>query len=122
MSIITYEKFIEIFNFMPFNSEYEFYFTNTQNTYNVNKYKNEISFQRCGYPDEMIKVGWCADYRGSEEVFYNNFEELYATKSVDGVCLKEEWENISDIIVNNSFSLVSDIDELIEVYKKLIKQ
>ena len=122
MPIISYKKFLEVFNFMPINSEYEFYFTNTQNTYNVNKYKDEISFARCGYSDEMIKNGWPVDYRCSEEVFYKNFEELYSIKSVDGICLKEEWKNISDIVVNNTFCLANDdINVLFEVYKKFIR-
>ena len=114
MSKVSYEKFIEVFNVVPREPEFEFYFDHIKDSYMLIKYAHKVSFQRCGYSDEMIKeYGLPADSRGSGEVFYNSFEELYATKSVDGICLRDKWDNITDIVVDGSFSLsVDDIEEI----------
>ena len=114
MAKISYEKFVEIFNLISYEPEFEFYFDHTKETYMLIRYKDKVSFQRCGYSDEMIKeYGLPGASRGSGEIFYNSFEELYAIKAVDDICLRDEWGRISDIIVNGSFSLFNDdIEEM----------
>ena len=113
MAIITYEKFLEIFNFIKGEPEFEFYFTNTKDTYYIVKYKDEVWAERCCYCDESELL--------TQPMIYSSFEELYITKSVDGICLKDEWENIADIVVNDTFCLVDpdDVDDLFAVYKEL---
>ena len=78
MARISYEKFLEVFNLIPHEPEFEFYFDHTKETYMLIKYEDKVSFQRCGYSDEMIAEEWSADHRGSGVTFYNSFEELYS--------------------------------------------
>lgn len=52
--------------------------------YMIIAYGDHCSFQRCGVRD------------GSGEYKYSTLDELYLTKSVDGIVLKDEWPNISD--------------------------
>lgn len=116
MPSIPYEKFIEIFNLIPYHSECEFYFSNIKETYMLIKYENNISFQRCGYSNEMLKNGCPAYYRGSGEIYYKNFEELYINKTVDNIRLKDIWGKIETIRVNSTFNLPDEIDDIFAVY------
>lgn len=45
-------------------------------------YDDYCSFQRCGYKD------------GSGEKNYDTLDELYSAKQVDGIVLKNDWNNI----------------------------
>jgi len=119
MAIITYEEFKKVLDFMPFEPEFEFYFKHTENTYSLVKYKDKVSFCRCGYSDEMIKAGWSSDYRGSSEEYFNSLDELYNATVVDGICLKNEWDNIETIVANNTFNLPEELEELYTVYEEL---
>lgn len=119
ISKIAYEDFIKVLDFLPSEPEFEFYFKGRKDTYSLVKYKDSISFCRCGYNDEMIKAGWSAEYRGSKEEYYSSFEELYAATAVDGICLKDEWDNIETIVVNNTFNLPKEFDELYVAYQEL---
>ena len=114
MASISYEKFREIFDSLPAASEFEFYFDHTKETYMLIKYKDRVSFARCGYGDDMIANGLPVDYRGSEVFYYRDLEELYTAKSVDGICLKGKWNNITDILLNSTVSLLYDDIEEIE--------
>lgn len=116
MAVISYEKFLEIFNLIPHHSECEFYLVDTKETYMLIKYEDNISFQRCGYSDEMIKNGWPADRRGSGEIFYKTFEELYVKKTVDDICLKDSWDKVEVICINSSFNLPAETDDIFAVY------
>jgi len=119
ISKITYEDFVKVLEFLPSEPEFEFYFKDRKETYSLVKYKDSVSFCRCGYSDEMIKAGWSANYRGSEEEYFNTFEELYNATVVDGVCLKDEWDNIETIVANNTFNLPDELDDLYMVYGEL---
>ena len=115
MDKITYEMFIDIFELLPNGSEFEFYFSHTKETYSLVKYENMVDFCRCGYSEEMIAAGW-PDWRGSEPEEFASFEELYVATVVDDICLKHDWNKITNIGVNNSLSLPEQIDELYELY------
>lgn len=117
MGKITYEEFKKIFELMPYNSEYELYFKGTDRTYSLVKYKENVSVCRCGYSEEMIKMGFSADYQGTEEQYFNSFDELCMATVVDGLCIKKEWNSIETIVVNNAFCIPDDLNELKEVYK-----
>lgn len=71
------------------------------------KYDGYITFQRCSSGDGN---------RG--EIRFKDFNELYRAKTIDDVCLKDEWDDISDIIVNGTFRL-ADGDARDELYKKI---
>lgn len=116
---ISYEDFIKVLDFLPSEPEFEFYFKDRKETYSLVKYKDSVSFCRCGYSDEMIKAGWNSDYRGSEEEYFSTFDELYKATVVDGICLKNEWDNIRTIVANNTFNLPDELDDLYRVYGEL---
>ena len=117
--MISYDEFKTCLLKMPNSSEFELYFTNTTETYAIIKYADTISFQRCGYSKEMIEeYKLDTDYIGSGEHYYSSIDELAKTDLIDGILLLRDWEKISDIVVNNTFSLNNGIEEIAEVYFK----
>ena len=101
---------------MHVNSEYEIYFKGTDRTYSLVKYKDSVSICRCGYSEEMIKMGFSSNYRGTEEQHFHSLDELSVTTVVDGICIHNDWNKIETIVVNNSFRIPDELEELKEVY------
>lgn len=115
--MVTFEQFKEIFLKMPNNSEYELYFDDAKSTYSIVKYADSVSFARCGYSEEMIQeTGIKTDYIGTDEVIYTSFDAITTADLVDGINISRDWHKITDIVVNGTFSIDRDIDELAEVY------
>ena len=73
--------------------EFEICFFDHANTYMIIKYDDHVSFQRCGVSD------------GSGEFDYSSLSELYQTTTVDGICLKDEWDYIQTIIADSMYDL-----------------
>ncbi len=103
----TYEHFKAIFNKINGEPEYELYFKNRPATYMIIRYDDRVTFQRCGFED------------GSGEIPFNNLDELYNSKTVDGVCLKDEWCDIEEILLNSTYDLYHDMDE---IYRYVLKE
>lgn len=105
--MITYQKFKEIFDNIDPNiePEIELYFNNRDNTYMIIKYRDFITFQRCGRKEDT-----------SDEIKFSTLDELYKTKTIDDIVLKDEWDNISDIIFDSSFSVVEDREDFLNLY------
>lgn len=115
--MISFDEFKTLFMKMTNSSEYEIYFEDTSETYAIIKYADSVSFQRCGYNIELIKkCGLETDYVGSEEQNYKSIDELVNAELIDGINLIKDWHKITDIVVNNTFSLKTDIDALTDVY------
>lgn len=104
MAVISYEKFNSLLEFLPVNSELEFFFEETAVGYMLIKYETDISFCRCG------------QYTGSAPMFYKNFSELYYSVTIDNICLRNIWESIDLIIVNNSFNIPNELIYIYEAY------
>lgn len=85
--MISYEEFKRIYNTIPGEPEFRIYLKNKE--YMIIKYEDYVTFQRCGTVD------------GSGEIKYSTLDELYNSKSIDNICLKEDWNLIDDIIVWN---------------------
>lgn len=85
--MITYLKFKELFEVLNVarEPEIEVYFHNRKYVYMIIKYKDYITFQRCGSKEEQ-----------SGEIKFSSLDELYNSKTIDDILLKEEWNNISD--------------------------
>ena len=117
--MVSYDEFKEIFLKMPNNSEYEVYLADTTTTYSIVKYSDSVSFARCGYSEKMIKE-WDikTDFVGTDEMIYTSLDELVNANLVDGVRLLDDWNKITDIVINNSFSVNRDLEELAEIYFK----
>ena len=99
--MITYGEFKKLFDVIPGEPEFELYFDHTENTYMIIKYDNRVTFQRCGYKT------------GLDEAEYNSLADLYVADLMDGICLQEDWKHITDIIIDATFSVLSDIEDLL---------
>lgn len=92
-SMISYDEFAKMYETIPGEPEFEICFFDHANTYMIIKYDDHVSFQRCGVSD------------GSGEFDYSSLSELYQTTTVDGICLKDEWDYIQTIIADSMYDL-----------------
>lgn len=105
--MISYLKFKEIFDNLDSNSEPEIkiYFKSKKHAYMIIKYKNFITFQRCGMPEEQ-----------SGEIKFESLEELSIKKTIDDIVLINEWDDIDDILFDCTFSVVNDKEDIYNIY------
>ncbi len=97
-----------LYDAVPWEGEFEFFFSDTDKTYMVIKYDDHVSFQRCGAGD------------GSGEYSYDSLMELFKTESVDGICLEKDWDKITAIVADATYD-ITDEEELSD-YKRRIGQ
>ncbi len=104
--MITYVKFKKIYdNIGSYKElEIEFYFKNRKNSYMIIRYNDYITFQRCGTEEE-----------GSGEIKFKSLDVLYNSQTIDNIVLKDEWDNIEDILFNG-FSVIADKEEILNLY------
>lgn len=98
IKMISFLKFKEIFDAISPGMEPEITlsFLNRRSEYMIIKYNDRVTFQRCGTKSEQ-----------SGEISFGSFEELYNARTIDGICLKTEWNDISGIV----FDSMLDIDD-----------
>ncbi len=99
--MINYNKFKELFEKLDSNRkpEIEIIFKNRKDNYVLIKFNNKVTF---GNSEKAID--------------YTNLDELYNSKTLDGITLKEEWNNIEDILIDMTFSIKEDKSKIKEVY------
>lgn len=104
--MITYEKFKELFDLLDSNRspEIEIYFENTDDVYMIVKHNDYVDFGKCG-----LYVS------SNENRNFANLDELYNSE-VDRICLKRDWNKVSDILIDLAFSVVDDKEELEKMY------
>ncbi len=105
IKIISFEDFKKIYNAIPGEPEFELYFKNTNNTYMIIKYKEAVTFQRCGTMEEK-----------SDEIKYATLDELYNAKLIDGIMLKRDWNLITEIVIDETFNVLLDMENIKEIY------
>ena len=105
--MISFLNFKELFDNLNASNEpeIEFSFKNKQNKYMIIKYFSYITFQRCGTLEEQ-----------SGEVKFSSLEELLSTKTIDDIVFIDEWDNIEDIIINCTLSVVDDKKDIFDAY------
>ncbi len=105
--VISYSKFKEILDNIDSNREpeIEFYFKNKKYTYMIIKYKDYITFQRCGANEEQ-----------GGEIKYKSLNELCNSQTIDDIILINEWDSIEDIIFDCTFSVVDDKENIFNLY------
>ena len=105
--MISYLKFKELFDNLNASNEpeIEFSFKNKKNKYMIIKYVSYITFQRCGTLEEQ-----------SGEFKFSFLEELLSTKTIDDIVFIDEWDNIEDIIINCTLSVVDDKKDIFDAY------
>lgn len=89
--MISYDQFKKIFNKLEIGSEIEIYFNNDEQYTMVKK-------------DKIITFG------KNESGLINNYNNLEETS------LKNEWNNINDVVINFAFSVVDDKNKITEIY------
>ena len=99
-----FDLFEKLFNKISGEPEISIYFVDNNNQYMIIKYNNYITFQRCGIDD------------GSGEIKYNNLQELFNAKTIDNICLKDDWNKINDIIIDEGLSIKDDLDYIKKIY------
>ncbi len=94
MNKVTFELFEKVFNKIEGEPEITIYINNDK--YIIIKSDDHVSFQKIG--------------TGSE-IDYINLKVLYQKE------LKENWNNIKDIIIDETFSFNEDLETILETYK-----
>lgn len=99
--MITYKKFKELFEVLDLNRgpEIEITFKNRKDSYALIKFNEKITF---GNSDKVLD--------------YKDIDELYNSKTVDNIILKEEWDDIEDILIDMTFSINEDKEKIKEIY------
>ncbi len=104
--MISFCGFKEIFDAISpdFESEITLCFSGRESEYMMIKYDDHVSFQRCGNRSER-----------SGEVGFSSLEELYNARTIDDICLKDEWDDISGIVFDSMFD-VNDSEGIMRSY------
>ena len=99
--MINYNKFKELFEKLDSNRnpEIEIIFKYRKDSYVLIKFNNKVKF---GNSEKAID--------------YTNLDELYNSKTVDGITLKEEWNSIEDILLDMTFSVKEDKNKIKDIY------
>lgn len=100
--MINYEKFRELINKVPNSCEIGIYFDNKISDYLIVKFDDYISIGRFNCNQEEI-------YK------FNSIDELYNSK-IEDICLKYDWNKISDILFDLTFSVIDDKEEIRCIY------
>jgi len=109
--MIEYKEFKKIYDTLSGEPEFEIKFKNNENKYMIIKYKNYVSFQRCGIKN------------GSGEYKCLDLDHLYNSELIDKIVLKENWNLIEDIVIDEIYSIVNNKEEINEYLKFItIKQ
>ncbi len=91
--MITIEEFVELFDLIEGEPEFEFFLKNDEKTYMMIKYNGHVTFQRCGVDGE----GPITDFI--------NLQELLQEELEDGFCLKNMWSDIDTVIADGMYDL-----------------
>lgn len=89
--MISYDQFKKIFNKLEIGSEIEIYFNNDEQY-------------------TMVKKDKINTFGKNESGLINNYNNLEETS------LKNEWNNINDVVINFAFSVVDDKNKITEIY------
>ena len=105
--MISYLKFKKIFDAIhpTCEPEIELHFYHRPDSYMVIKYSGKVTFQRCGTVEEQ-----------SGEIEFASLDELYETQTIDDICLKNEWDDISDIVFDGTFCMAEDYEDSLDRY------
>ncbi len=92
----------------------EFGFTLESHDYMIIQYKDCCTIQRCGYTPEMA-AKFRTSYIASEIYTYPTLDALYAATTVDGICLKDCWNQLDGMTIEDN--TLDDFPFIVEAYK-----
>ena len=102
--MITYEKFKKLFNQLDSNREPEIEIYVNDSDYLLIKFENHITYGK-----------W--ELESTNEIYtFNNLDELYEA-NIEGICLKNDWDKVEDILIDLTFSVIDNKEELSKWYK-----
>lgn len=101
---VSFETFQSVFRQIHSEPEFTFCFKNNPKEYMIIKYETHVTFQRCGVGD------------GSGEIPFSDLDTLYHTETIDGICLRRDWDTIECIILDDSINLFTNLDDVYEEY------
>ena len=99
--MMEFEKFKEIFNNLDGEPEITIKYQDDSSNYMIIKYNNYVTYQKCGID--------------AIETKYNSIDELYEN------ILKNNWNKITNIIIDEGIDLINNKADYIESEKKEIK-
>ncbi len=100
--MITYREFKEIMDKTSDGCEIGIYFNNDFDDYLVVKFKDYITIGKFN----------CA----KNEIYkFSNIDELY-NATIENMCLKRDLNKIADILIDLTFSIIEDKDEIKKIY------
>ena len=82
-----------------YEPEFSFGFIGDPRKYMIIMFADKVSFQRYGKPEEQ-----------TGEIWFHSLDELYNAETIDGICLKRDWDRIDHIIADSRYDLF-DKDE-----------
>ena len=100
--MITYKKFKEIINKVSNGCEIGIYFNNNFDDYLIIKFNDYITIGR---------------FECNKDEVYNfkDIDELY-NATIENICFKDDWNKIEDILVDLTFSVIDDRNEIKKIY------
>lgn len=98
--MIKYIVFKNLFYSLNDEIEIEIYFKNKKDNYILVKHHTYISF---GNNKHNV-------------VTFSSLDEFYNTKTIDNILLKDDWDNIEDILIDMKFSVVTEKEEIEKYY------
>lgn len=100
--MIPFEKFKELFNCLDSNRHPEIEIIINGDSYILIKFENYISYGK--------------DFAPINEVYkLDDIDELYET-NINGICLKDNWNKVEDILIDLTFSVINNKEEINKLY------
>lgn len=94
--MINFETFKKLYDTIPGEPEFELYFNDKKDTYWIIKYSDYVTYQKSSL--------------NASEIKYDNLDELYNAN------LKDSWQNITDIVIDTTFSIKDDKEDIEDTY------
>jgi len=100
--MITFDKFKELFNLLDSSNHSEIEIIINNDSYILIKFENYITYGKEFAPiNEIYK--------------FNDIDELYEA-NINDICFKDNWDKVEDILVDLTFSVINNKEELNKLY------
>lgn len=96
---ISYETFSGIKSAARWEPEFSLTFAGNCGKYMIIPFEQSVSFQRYGLPEEQ-----------TGEIWFDSLDALYGAETIDGICLKRDWERIESLIADFRYDLFDEDD------------
>lgn len=102
MNMISFEKFKVLFNRLNNSRHPEIEIIVSGNSYILIKFENYITYGK--------------NFASTNEIYkFNDLDELY-NANINEICLKDNWDKIEDILIDLTFSVIDNKEDLNKWY------